>query len=206
MERGHRPVGRQAIDFMRIPERARCLDVGCGSAWATRLMAALAWKGSAVGVDISDEMVNLARAESKDFKNVSFEVASAENLPFSEGSFTHAFSMESIYYYADMRRALTEIERVLDRDGLFVCVVDLYKENEPSLQWVDQLKVPVHVLGVDDYRDLFRQAGFVSIEDRRLYDPTPPPDEYSGGSFKSKEDLVRYKQLGSLMIVGSTAR
>src|SRR5476651_2379048 len=95
MERGHRPVGEQAIQRMRIPPEARVLDVGCGSGWATRLLAGLAINGRVTGIDISDEMIRIARESSGSFPNVDFETASAEQLPFSDNEFTHAFSMES---------------------------------------------------------------------------------------------------------------
>jgi SAM-dependent methyltransferase len=202
MEKGHGPVGRQAIEIMNITANARVLDVGCGSGWASRLMAGRARNGRVVGIDISDEMVTLSADTSKDFSNLEFRVASAEALPFADGEFTHAFSMESLYYYADMPTALKEIRRVLAPGGMFVTVVDLYQENEPSHQWVEDLKVPVHLLSISDYRTLFEDAGFVNVEDRRLYDPTPVPDDYTSGSFKSREELVQYRQNGSLMISG----
>jgi SAM-dependent methyltransferase len=202
MEKGHRPIGEQAIRLMNIPTDARVLDIGCGSGWATRLIAEHAKNGRVVGIDISDEMVRLAAETSKSFANVEFRVASAEKLPFADAEFTDAFSMESLYYYADMLSAMKEIRRVLAPGGLFVKVVDLYQENEPSHQWIEQLKVSVHLLSVADYRNLFSDAGFVNIEDRRLHDPTPVPEDYSGGSFKSREDLVKYRQAGSLMVIG----
>ena len=98
MEKGHRPVGEQAIELMNIPSSARVLDVGCGSGWATRLMAEKAHGGRVVGIDISDEMIRLARESSATFPNVEFKIASAEKLPFDDAEFTHAFSMESLYY------------------------------------------------------------------------------------------------------------
>lgn len=202
MEKGHRPVGEQAIKLMNIPTDARVLDVGCGSGWATRLMAEKAVNGRVVGIDISDEMVHLAADASKALSNAEFRVASAEKLPFADGEFTHAFSMESLYYYSDMIGATKEIRRVLAPGGLFVTVVDLYQENEPAHQWIEQLKVPVHLLSVAEYRELFEAAGFVNIEDRRLHDPTPVPEDYSGGSFKSREDLIKYREAGSLMVCG----
>ena len=200
MEKGHRPVGEQAIEMMAIPTEARVLDVGCGSGWATRLMAEKAPRGRVVGIDIADEMIKLARETSSSFSNAEFQIASAEKLPFRDGEFTHAFSMESLYYYADMLAALREIKRVLEPGGLFVTVVDLYQENVPSHQWVDQLKVPVQLLSSSEYRSLFERAGFVKVAAGRLHDPTPIPAEYSGGSFKTREDLLNYKESGSLMV------
>ena len=202
MEQGHRPVGEQAIELMAIPSDAQVLDVGCGSGWATRLMAEKIDNGRVVGIDIADEMIKLASETSKSFSNVDFYVASAEKLPFGDEEFSHAFSMESLYYYADIAGALREIKRVLKPRGLFVTVVDLYQENLPSHQWVAQLKVPVQLLSTADYRSLFERSGFVNVRDRRLYDPAPIPDDYGGGSFKNREDYVDYKQSGSLMLSG----
>jgi SAM-dependent methyltransferase len=202
MERGHRPVGEQAIQLMRVPADARVLDVGCGSGWATRLLAQYAMNGRVTGIDISDEMIRVARDSSQTLSNIDFETASAEQLPFSDNEFTHAFSMESLYYYENISKALGEIFRVLKPGGLFVAVVDLYWENEPTHQWIDTLKVPVELLSVDDYRSLFVDAGFVNIRDQRLFDPTPIPENYSGSSFKSREDYAEYKRAGSLMISG----
>ena len=206
MERGQRPVGEQAIARMRVKPEARVLDVGCGSGWATRLLADYAFKGRVTGIDISDEMVELARASSQAHANVHYEVASAEKLPFADSEFTHAFSMESLYYYRDIPQALKEIHRVLRPGGLFVAVVDLYWENEATHQWIDMLKVPVELLSIDDYRSLFIDAGFENIRDERILDPRPVPDDYTSGSFQSREDYVSYREAGSLMISGEAKK
>lgn len=205
MEKGHRPIGEQAIELMGISSTAHGLDVGCGSGWATRLMAEKAQSGRVVGIDIADEMIATARETSTAYSNIEFRVASAEKLPFRDAEFTHAFSMESLYYYADVLVALEEIKRVLEPGGLFVTVVDLYEENQPSHQWIEQLKVPVHLLSISDYRSLFERAGFMNIRDQRLYDPTPVPENYTGGSFKTREDCVLYKKTGSLMLSGEAS-
>ncbi|HKO98312.1 MAG TPA: class I SAM-dependent methyltransferase [Pyrinomonadaceae bacterium] len=205
METGHRPVGEQAIASMNIPANARVLDVGCGSGWASRLMAQSASSGSVTGIDISDEMVRVAQESSVSFPNIQFQIASAEKLPFDDGEFTHAFSMESLYYYADILGALKEIRRVLAPGGLFVCVVDLYEESRPTHQWIDDLKVPVQLLSTAAYRKLFADAGFSNVRDSRIYDPRPVPDDYTGGSFATREDYLEYRRQGSLMISGEAA-
>jgi len=206
MEQGHGPVGKQAIALMQVSRDSRVLDVGCGSGWATRLLADYASNGRVTGIDISDEMVNLARESSRSHPNTDFEVASAEQLPFPDNEFTHAFSMESLYYYRNIPKALKEIQRVLKPGGSFFAVVDLYWENEATHQWIDTLKVPVELLSIADYRSLFIDAGFVNIRDQRILDPRPVPDDYTGGSFKSREDYESYRREGSLMISGEAGK
>src|SRR5258707_8767602 len=148
MEKGHGPVGKQAIQLMRVPAEARVLDVGCGSGWATRLLSGYAINGQVTGIDISDEMIRVARESSTAFPNADFELASAEQLPFADNEFTHAFSMESLYYYANLPKALAEIHRVLRTGGLFVAVMDLNWENERLHKRNDTFKVPDYLLRV----------------------------------------------------------
>ena len=114
--------------------------------------------------------------------------------------------MESLYYYTNIVAALREIHRVLDNNGLFVTVIDLYLENTPSHQWIPTLNVPVHLLGIPEYRTLFEEAGFVNIRDQRLHDPRPVPDNYTGGSFKTREDYLQYREIGSLMLTGEAGK
>jgi ubiquinone/menaquinone biosynthesis C-methylase UbiE len=206
MERGHQPTGLQAIQKMQMREDAQVLDVGCGSGWASRLLAQQARRGEVIGIDISDEMIRIATESSTEFANVSFQVGSAEHLQFDDCRFTHAFSMESLYYYDDMLVALREIHRVLAVGGLFVTVVDLYRENEPSHAWVEQLQVPVHLLSIAEYHSLFEEAGFAKFSDERILDPAPIVSNYTGTSFKSHADYVKYREAGSLMLSGTVER
>jgi len=205
MEQGHHATGQQAIELMHLEPSSRVLDLGCGSGWAARLMAKRAKNGRVVGIDISNEMIAVAGEASSDYSNVSFQTGSAQHLEFNDGEFTHAFSMESIYYYGDMLAALREVHRVLAPRGVFVAVVDLYEENKPSHQWIEQLNVPVHLLSIKQYHDLFEQAGFLDVTDRRLLDPSPVPENYDGGSFASRDDYLEYRQEGSLMMSGNVA-
>ena len=67
-----------------IRERDHVLDVGCGTGQATRDVARIATNGSALGVDLSSQMIALARetADAEGLDNVEFRHADAQIHPF----------------------------------------------------------------------------------------------------------------------------
>src|ERR1700675_623707 len=70
MERHHLDITEKTMRLMDLHPGERVLDLGCGSGWAARLLARMVGDGprgigEVVGVDVSDEMVRQARAESK---------------------------------------------------------------------------------------------------------------------------------------------
>ena len=208
MERHHLDITEKTIRLMDLRPGERVLDLGCGAGWATRLLARLIADGpegfgQAVGVDVSDEMIRRARAASKDFDNILYVWGSAQQIPWEENFFDKVLSVESFYYYPDQERALAELFRVMAPRGRLFILINLYKDNPYSLQWVDTLKVPVHVRSEAEYVDLLKKHAFENIEARRIPDDTPTPDNYPTQSFNSVEDLRAFKQIGALLLMAS---
>jgi len=115
MERHHLDITQKTLRLMELKPGERLLDLGCGSGWATRLLAPFAAVGQVVGIDISDEMVRQARSESAQFPDIEFRVGSAAQIPSDANSFDKVLSVESFYYYPDQDRALDELFRVMGR-------------------------------------------------------------------------------------------
>jgi ubiquinone/menaquinone biosynthesis C-methylase UbiE len=208
MERHHLDITEKTIRLMNLRPGERVLDLGCGSGWATRLLARLVGEGpegfgQVVGVDVSDEMVRQARAASKDFDNILYVWGSAQQIPWEENFFDQVLSVESFYYYPDQDRALMELFRVMAPRGRLFILINLYRDNQYSLQWVDKLKVPVHVRSEAEYIDLLKKHAFENVEAHRIPDDTPTPDDYKTKSFHSLEDLRAFKRMGALLLMAT---
>ena len=162
MEHHHISITEQTLALMDLKPGERVLDLGCGAGWATRLMAQSVAggerPGQVIGLDVSDEMIRRARANSKDHDNVMFVVGSAQQIPWDENFFDKVLSVESFYYYADQERALAELFRVMAPLGKLFILINLYKDNAYSLRWVDELKVPVQVRSEQEYVELSEGA------------------------------------------------
>src|SRR5499425_2198826 len=208
MEYHHLDSTEKTMRRMDLRPGERVLDLGCGSGWASRLLARLVGDGPSgfgqvIGVDISDEMIRQARATSKDFENLMFVIGSATQIPWEENFFDKVLSVESFYYYPDQDRALAELFRVMAPRGRLFILINLYRDNPYSLQWVDKLKVPVHVRSAREYVELLRTHAFERIEAVQVPDDTPTPDDYVTKSFRSLDDLKVFKRTGALLLMAS---
>jgi arsenite methyltransferase len=70
MERDHLPIVLPVLEKMRIATADNVLDVGCGSGWLARRLANLAPEGRVVGMDVSDEMIRVARRTNAEHGNI----------------------------------------------------------------------------------------------------------------------------------------
>ena len=201
MERHHMPIFEPTLPLMDVKPTDRVLDLGCGSGWATRLIAKRFHPKKIVGIDISDEMVRRAEEQSKGIANIEFRQGAAEKIPLPDGSIDKIFSIESLYYWPDQMAGLKEVKRVLTPGGKLFMLINLYKDNHYSLRWADELKVPVHALSQAEYIDLLTKAGFSGAEARRVPDNSPTPDEYFGKWFKNAKELREFKQIGALLLI-----
>ena len=205
MESHHLDITQKTLRLMELAAGQRILDLGCGAGWATRLLArAVAGQDVAsqvVGLDVSDEMIRLAYESSEGFGNLKYVCGSAMQIPWRDDFFDRVLSVESFYYYPDQDRALDELYRVMAPSGRLFILINLYTDNEYSLQWVDKLKVPVHVRSVEQYVEMLKKHGFVNAESRQVPDDTPTPDHYKTKSFDSLDDLRAFKRTGALLLL-----
>jgi SAM-dependent methyltransferase len=203
MERDHLPIVLPMLAQMGMSAAENILDLGCGSGWLSKLIAGEVSDGRVVGVDVSDEMVRLARRACADLPNAMFVVGTAEEVPWQPNFFTRVVSVESAYYWPDPAKGLSEIFRVLQEGGSAWILINYYHDNPYCHQWGSLLAIPARLFSADEWVGMFQAAGFADVATERIADPTPAPEVYTGRWFRDASELAAFRREGALLIRGT---
>lgn len=102
-----------------VAQGMRVLELGCGTAYFTRELAAT---GAIItAIDISPELLRAAR-DNCDARNVTFEIQNAYALSYSDNIFDLVVG-SSVLHHLEIDRALREIFRVLKPGGM-ICFTE----------------------------------------------------------------------------------
>ena len=104
-----------ALKQLKLSEKDRLLDVGCGSGLFTHLAARTG--AEVIGVDLAQGLLDLARLRNP---QISFLQEDLETLPFKDNSFDIVAGFNSYQYADSFGKALKEARRVLKAGGRFV--------------------------------------------------------------------------------------
>jgi ubiquinone/menaquinone biosynthesis C-methylase UbiE len=111
----HERVAARLVDVAAPQKGEQVLDVGTGTGLVAHLVAPRVSPGSVIGIDLSDNMLALAR--SKKSRNVQFLGMAAERLIFKPETFDLVTMGEALAYVSDPTDALAEAHRVLRIGG-----------------------------------------------------------------------------------------
>ena len=134
--------------FLAPDVRDRLIDLGCGSGRA--LLWNRDWQARAVGVDISPFFSTDAR------RGIDLLLADLRRLPFADGAFTKAFSLDVLEHLSPdaLKDMLTEAARVLEPGGRLFVYTHVRK-NAPiavGLRWINRLAGRLERAGLIDLR------------------------------------------------------
>lgn len=164
---GFGPATEHLLDSLALTPGITLLDVGCGVGGPARMAAAR--NGCQVtGIDLSPDFVDLARSLTERLgltSQVSFDVGSATDLPYPDGSFARAMLNHVGMNIADKARLFAEVRRVLEPGGLFAVYEQMRTgdgELVYPLPWADD-EASSFVETRQRYAELLDSAGF-SVE------------------------------------------
>ena len=116
--------GQAAIEAAAPATGERVLDIGCGAGASSLALAArVGAEGQVLGVDISEPLIDRARALARPDTPVLFQVADASSAELPEGAFDILFSRFGVMFFDDPTAAFTHMRRALRPGGrvAFVC-------------------------------------------------------------------------------------
>ncbi len=157
----HAMLDRLQVGVVRPLSLGRdVLEIGCGTGLILKEIAPFARQ--AVGVDISRGMLDHARR-----RGLSVVEGSATDLPFPDNSFDTIYSFKVLAHVEDIRRAMSEVSRVLRPGGR--AALEFY--NRHSLRYaIKRLKKPNAVSETTNDHQVFTR--YDSLGDVRGYLPS----------------------------------
>jgi ubiquinone/menaquinone biosynthesis C-methylase UbiE len=132
----------QAID-KRLSEEYYLGDViefGCGTGYFTKAIAKKA--RNVIATDLSDEMLEMARIQLKEFQNIRIQTANCEATSFPSERFDTVFMANLIHVLINPIKVLQESHQILRNGGLLL-IVDF---TGYSMSWFEKMKLGIRYL------------------------------------------------------------
>ena len=112
---------RKSIKYIKNNPK-KLLDIATGTA-DLAIMAAKYTNAEIKGIDISEKMLRIGNEKINKYKlsnRISLELADAEQLPFKNNSFQAITSGFGVRNFESIETGLSEMYRVLDKDGVLI--------------------------------------------------------------------------------------
>jgi ubiquinone/menaquinone biosynthesis C-methylase UbiE len=166
MTRRNGPANAWIVELLDAGAQDRVLEIGFGPGLAVCDNARRA--AFVAGVDRSELMVRKARARvqrAMPGAAVDLRAGTVEALPFTDGAFTRAMTVNSLRFWPDVPRGLRELARVLVPGARLVVALRM---DRPDAGRFDASRCGSTEAYVAEVADRLRGAGFVDIDiDRR---------------------------------------
>ena len=172
-----RAAGAIFLQWLRPPQHAAWLDLGCGTGLFTELIAETCAPSCIIGIDPVATQIDHARRKPI-AQRAEFRVGDGQSLPFASDSFDVVASALVINFIPDRLRALAEMRRVVRPDGLVAGYVwDFMPELSPSgpfrLGLRDVVGAVPALPGAQDsslaaLASLFERAGLSTVSTRAI--------------------------------------
>lgn len=184
-----------AIDLVRhaaLRPGERVLDVACGTGIVTRLASKeIGAEGTVAGLDVSPDMLAVARSTTPSDMSIEWHEASAESMPLPDASFDVVLSQMGLQFMPDKSAALREISRVLSPGGRLIfnvpgptpklmAIMEDALARHLSSQAAEMLGLVFSLHDATEIQNLVSGSGFhdVSVESDTKSLRLPAPKEF----------------------------
>jgi ubiquinone/menaquinone biosynthesis C-methylase UbiE len=172
---------RAIKELVPISNISMALDIGCGGGIYSKALSDLGAQ-SVTGIDFSETILEGARENCKEYKNISFKKGNALHTGLESNKYDFVLERALIHHIYDLQQCLNEAFRLLKEDGYYIVqdrtpedclligneshirgyIFDLFPKlitKEINRRYGSQLVI-----------DTLKQAGFRQIEEVKLWE------------------------------------
>ena len=145
VDRMYKPIEDLLVDVVMAGSPRRVLDVGCGTGATTLAIARrLGATGECVGADISEPMLDAARARADRAGTPAIFIrADGETHPFDLSSFDAIMSRFGVMFFGDSVRAFANLRRAARSGGALRFVAWRSAEENPFMTTAERAAAPL---------------------------------------------------------------
>lgn len=159
MNRQNRSLYDETIKLLSLSDSDSVLDIGCGNGYVLNMMAHQC-NASYAGIDTSANIIEAATRRNRIFvenKKMSFACQDMNDMSFADGTFSKAYTINTVYFWSDPIKSMSEIRRVLKHNGVFINT--LYSSE--TLSHFSHTKFGYKRYTAEQLTDLGINAGFI---------------------------------------------
>jgi ubiquinone/menaquinone biosynthesis C-methylase UbiE len=139
------PLEHMMVEAVSAGSHRDVLDVGCGTGSTTLAIARrLGSQGRAVGIDISEPMLGLARARAeRERVAATFVRADAQTYAFEPATFDLIVSRFGVMFFADFVRAFANLRQAVKKGGAIQVITWRSPAENPFMTTAERAAAPL---------------------------------------------------------------
>jgi ubiquinone/menaquinone biosynthesis C-methylase UbiE len=187
MSEGNLHINLNTIEALRPEANDNILEIGMGNGFFVKDILSIDASIKYSGCDFSEIMVAEAIKRNEGFiksRQAQFHVASADKLPFADGTFDKAFTINTIYFWEDPAAVFFELRRVLKPKGQLLISI----RPKSLMQHYPFVKYGFNLFGKEELAELISANQFHVME---ILEKDEPEQELNGEKLTVKTLLVR---------------
>lgn len=165
MNISHSAISRWGLSFLTLSVADKVLDIGCGGGANIARLLRLCPNGYVAGIDHSEESVALSSKRNKNAIGTRCDIVCADvsDMPFDDNTFDAVTAFETVYFWEELSKCFSEVNRVLKKDGVFMIVC---AEDDASSVW-SRIIDDMTIYGNQELKKYLKQTGFSEVKIHR---------------------------------------
>src|SRR3989344_1574500 len=155
---------KNAVEFVNVKKGSKILDAGCGTGNLLKILEDENKNLRLYGIDISEEMLKVAR---KKLKLVKIKLGSVEKLNFKKDFFDYIFSIDAFHHYYNSTLVMRNFYRILKKGGYLV-TVDFDEKRTSEADIVKAINSLGYVASICTGQDIDKETNKRNKEIKKL--------------------------------------